>query len=231
MTDLPARLRGGLIVSVQAPDGSPLDDPAVIAAMAAVAQRAGAVGVRVEGTADLLAVRTRVSLPTIGLIKRRYAGFEPYITPTLEEVRAVAETGAEIVAFDATGRPRPDGASDADVVAAIARAGCIPMADCATPADARRAFAAGAAILATTLCGYTAETAGRRLPALDLLPELAACGGFTICEGGVMRPEQLRAALDAGADAVVVGTAITNVEWLVRSFAGSADTVPNGYPC
>lgn len=228
MSDVLARLRGGLIVSVQAPAGSPLDDPTVIAALAAAAQRGGAAGVRIQGTADLRAVRARVLLPIVGLIKRRYAGFEPYITPTLNDVRAVAETGAEIVAFDATGRPRPDGASDADVVATIARAGCIAMADCATVADAGRAVAAGARIVATTLCGYTAQTAGRPLPALDLLPELAALGAFAVCEGGVVHPEQLRAALDAGADAVVVGTAITNVEWLVRSFAGSADTVPNG---
>lgn len=228
MKDVLARLRGGLIVSVQAAVGSPLDDPSVIAAMAAAAQLGGAVGVRIEGVADLLAVRARVALPAIGLIKRQYPGFQPYITPTLDEVRAIAQTGAEIVAFDATGRPRPDGASDADVVAAIARAGCVAMADCATLADARRAVAAGVQIVATTLCGYTAETAGRPLPALDLLPELSACGAFAICEGGVTRPEQLRAALDAGADAVVVGTAITNVDWLVRSFAGSADTVPNG---
>lgn len=231
MTDLPERLRGGLIVSVQAGEGSPLDDPTIIAALAAAAQANGAVAVRVEGVADLRAVRARVSLPTIGLIKRRYPGFDPYITATIADVRAVSETGVEIVAFDATGRPRPDGATDADIVAAIAAAGCIAMADCATAADARRASAAGAAILATTLCGYTEQTHGRALPALDMLPELAACGAFTICEGGVARPEQLRAALDAGADAVVVGTAITNVDWLVRSFAGSADTVPNGYPC
>jgi len=33
----------------------------------------------------------------------------------------------------------------------------------------------------------------------------------------------VRAALDAGADAVVVGTAITNVDWLVREFAGAAE--------
>src|SRR5689334_5646717 len=94
-------LRGGLIVSVQAWRGSALDDPVVIAAMAGAAQESGAVGVRIEGIDDLRAVRARVQLPIIGLIKCEYAGFEPYITPGLAEVRAVLETGAEIIAIDA----------------------------------------------------------------------------------------------------------------------------------
>ncbi|MGC1381393.1 MAG: hypothetical protein WA814_10285, partial [Candidatus Baltobacteraceae bacterium] len=92
-----------------------------------------------------------------------------------------------------------------------------------TVGDARAALALGADIAATTLCGYTAETAAIALPALDLVRELAALGGFTLCEGGVHAPAQVRAALDAGADAVCVGSAITNVDWLVREFAGSTD--------
>ncbi|MGO7302066.1 hypothetical protein ACCS72_37885, partial [Rhizobium ruizarguesonis] len=32
---------------------------------------------------------------------------EIYITPTLEDVRQLCEAGADIVAFDATARPRP----------------------------------------------------------------------------------------------------------------------------
>jgi N-acylglucosamine-6-phosphate 2-epimerase len=218
-------LRGGLIVSVQAWPGSALDDPHVIAAMAQAAQEGGAVAVRVAGLEDLQAVRARVALPMIGLIKRRYPGFEPYITPTLHEVEEVIGTGAEIVAFDATLRRRPDGAEPVRVIEAIHAAGRFAMADCASLADAHAAQRAGADAVATTLCGYTAETKGVPLPALDLVRELAARPGFTICEGGIRAPRDVRAALDAGADAVVVGTAITNVDWLVREFAGSADRV------
>ena len=54
-------------------------------------------------------MRERVALPIVGLIKREYSGFEPYITPTLAEVASVVESGAEIVAFDATPRARPGG--------------------------------------------------------------------------------------------------------------------------
>jgi N-acylglucosamine-6-phosphate 2-epimerase len=216
-------LRGGLIVSVQAWRGSALDDPYVIAAMAAAAEAGGAVGVRVAGSDHLRAVRARVSLPVIGLIKREYPGFDPYITPTLEEVRAVIAAGAEMVAFDATARVRPDDTQPGDLIAAIHAQGRLALADCATAADAISAAALSADVVATTLCGYTAETAGRTLPALDLVRELAALRCFTLCEGGVHSPSDVRAALDAGADAVCVGSAITNVDWLVREFAGAAD--------
>jgi N-acylglucosamine-6-phosphate 2-epimerase len=215
-------LRGGLIVSVQAWRGSAIDDPAFIAAMAQAAQEGGAVGVRVEGVADLRAVRVRVRLPIIGLIKREYSGFDPYITPGLSETREVLETGAEIVAFDATGRPRPDGSSIADAIGLIHEAGCLALADCATAGDAASAAAAGADAVATTLCGYTPGTHGHALPALDMVAEIASLA-FCICEGGIRFPPQVRAALEAGADAVVVGTAITNVDWLVREFAGYTD--------
>lgn len=215
-------LRGGLIVSVQAWPDSAIDDPRVIAAMARAAQDGGAVAVRVQGDANLRAVRQRVELPIVGLVKREYAGFEPYITPTMAEVADVIAADAEIVAVDATARPRPDDSTLDDVVMVVHAARRAVMADCSTIEDAQRALAAGADAIATTLCGYTAQTKGRTLPALDLVAAMARLGGFTICEGGVHQPAELRAALDAGADAVVVGTAITNTDWLVREFAGAA---------
>jgi N-acylglucosamine-6-phosphate 2-epimerase len=218
-------LRGRLIVSVQAPAGSALDDPHAIAAMARAAQDGGACAVRIQGVANLRAVRARVGVPVIGLIKCAYEGYAPYITPTLDEVRAVIESGAEIVAFDATGRARPRGASVAEIVDAILAEGRIPMADCATAEDAVCARAAGAEILATTLCGYTEETKGISLPALAMVRELAELDAFTICEGGVASPQDCLAARDAGADAVVVGTALTGIESRVRDFTGPLEKV------
>jgi N-acylglucosamine-6-phosphate 2-epimerase len=223
-------LRGGLIVSVQAWQGSAIDRPAFIAAMARAAQEGGAVAVRVQGVANLEAVRAEVEVPVVGLIKRTYPGFAPYITPTPDEVSAILACGVDIVAFDATQRARPNGCTVGRLVDAIHAAGRTALADCATMEDALVARSSGADILATTLCGYTKETAGHPLPAVDLVAALRGRIGeaaFIACEGGVQRPEQLRAALDAGADAVVVGTAITNVDWLVREFAGSAHRARN----
>jgi len=212
-------LRGGLIVSVQAKAPSLLADPHVLAAIAAEAERAGAAGLRMQGVENIAAARERTRVPMIGLIKRDYAGYEPYITPTLAEVEALLAAGVEIVAFDATARPRPGGTTVEHIVAAIRAGGAIAMADCSVAEDAERAVAAGAAIAGSTLAGYTKETTGVVLPALDLVRAIVETGAFAIAEGGIRTPEQAAAASEAGADAVVVGTAITDVGWLVGEFA------------
>ena len=214
------RLRGGLIVSVQAETDSPLNAPDEIALLSRVAVTNGAVGIRAEGLARLGAVRRAVGVPIVGIVKRAYAGFEPYITASEREIAEVAATGAQIIAFDATGRPRPDGRDIPAVVAAIHARGALAMADCAAAGDVRRAAEAGAEIVATTLCGYTEQTRGASLPALDLVRACASSGAFAVCEGGIATPDDVRAAFAAGADAIVVGTAITNVDVLVRRFAG-----------
>ena len=59
-----SRLQGGLIVSVQAPEGSPMRDPEVIAAMAEASLNNGAIGVRLESPEHIGAVRRRNSLVT-----------------------------------------------------------------------------------------------------------------------------------------------------------------------
>ncbi|HEY0797905.1 MAG TPA: N-acetylmannosamine-6-phosphate 2-epimerase [Candidatus Baltobacteraceae bacterium] len=223
MSDILERLRGGLIVSVQANDDSLLNEPQAIALLARVAVANGAAGVRIEGVERIRAVRAVVTLPIIGIIKQRYDGFEPYITSTIEELHAVVDAGADIVAFDATDRPRFGGAPTSALVQAVHAHERLAMADCATLSDGRLACAARADIVATTLAGYTLATQGRHLPALDLVEALAAEHGFAVCEGGVAHPSQVRDALRAGAAAVVVGTAITNIDTLVRRFAGAAD--------
>jgi N-acylglucosamine-6-phosphate 2-epimerase len=222
----PEHLRG-LIVSIQPPAGSALDDPAIIAAMAACAIENGAVGVRIEGAARIAAVRARLPrIPIVGLIKHADDGFEPYITATLSDVARVLDAGATIVASDATTRARSDGSTFADAVVAIhARTGIV-FADCARIEDARAALAAGADVLATTLCGYTGETRGTALPALELVKAIAGLGAFTVCEGGVASPAQAADAFVHGADAVVVGTALTNLDTLVRRFA---DATPRSH--
>jgi N-acylglucosamine-6-phosphate 2-epimerase len=212
------RLHGGLIVSVQAEPSSLLNTPETIALLGRVAVANGAVGIRAEGAERLGAMRRAVDVPIIGIVKRAYEGYEPYITATEREIAEVVAAGAEIVAFDATERARPDGRTVEQAIASIRARGALAMADCATPRDVRRAAAAGAQIVGTTLCGYTQATRGTKLPALALVRECMASGAFAICEGGVATPDDVRAALASGADAVVVGTAITNVDVLVRRF-------------
>jgi N-acylglucosamine-6-phosphate 2-epimerase len=76
----------------------------------------------------------------------------------------------------------------------------------------------------TTLYGYTEATATQRPPAWELLPHLRQQlpeAVSLICEGGIASPQQVRQALAAGADAVVVGTAITGVDLQVAAYVAA----------
>ncbi|EAR51323.1 putative N-acetylmannosamine-6-phosphate 2-epimerase [Oceanicola granulosus HTCC2516] len=218
------QLRGGLVVSCQPVGGGAMDRPEIVAAMAAAAVAGGAAGVRIEGIANLRAVRARVAVPIIGLVKRDLPDSAVRITPWLDDVRALADAGADIIAYDATDRPRPE--TTAALVAAIRAAGALAMADCATLADGERARDEGAAILGTTLSGYTEATAGRG-EGVDtgLIRAFRKLGGFVMAEGRVNTPELAADAMAAGADAVTVGTALTRLEhvtgWFARAVAGA----------
>ncbi len=72
---------GGLIVSCQPVPGSPLDTPAIVAAMALAAEQAGAVALRIEGVENLRATRARVTVPIIGILKRDLDDSPVRITP------------------------------------------------------------------------------------------------------------------------------------------------------
>lgn len=215
-----SQLRNGLIASCQAPESSPLKRSSLIAALALAAEGQGAVGVRVDGNRDIRAVAKAVAIPIIGIEKRHSDESSVYITPTLDALRRVCRAGAEIVALDATARRRPKGQSLAEIIAAARGEFKIPiMADVATLTDGLRAAEFGADLIATTLHGYTEDTRGSESPAFGLLRSLVRKTRLpVILEGRVRTPEQLRRAFDLGAYAVVVGTAITGVEWLVRRF-------------
>jgi putative N-acetylmannosamine-6-phosphate epimerase len=182
----------------------------------------GAVGVRIEGSVKIAAVRAAVDVPIIGIIKRTHPDAEPYITSTLVEVDEVAQAGAGIIAFDATLRPHAEGTTVGALVARAHAHGRLAMADCADADDLAHAAEAGADIIATTLAGYTAATRGRSLPALDLVRAASRFHDFVICEGGIATPALATDAFAAGAAAIVVGTAITNVDALVRAFVAAS---------
>jgi N-acylglucosamine-6-phosphate 2-epimerase len=193
-----------------------------MAAMAVEAARGGARGIRANGPADVAAIRAAVDLPIIGIHKLgdRTGVF---ITPSVDAAGEVVKAGAAVVALDGTRRPRPDGGTLADQIAAIhERYGVPVMADVDDFAAGVAARAAGADIVATTLSGYT----GGPVPAgpdLDLVARLAAAVDCpVIAEGRLVTPADARAALDAGAYAVVVGTAITNPAAITRRFREAA---------
>lgn len=211
MTDMIKGLAGGLIVSCQAYPGEPLRHPETMAQMAEAAVAGGAVGLRAQGLADISFIKGRAEVPLIGLWKVGHDGV--FITPTLRHAVAVREAGAEIVALDGTRRPRPDGLTLADTIAAL-RVGAptVVMADCGSLDDALAARDAGADLIGTTLAGYTGERPRTEGPDLDLLAQLVTRLPDIpiIAEGRIHTPTQARAALDTGAHAIVVGTAITH---------------------
>lgn len=211
-------LRHQLIVSCQAPADSPLYQPEMIAAIATATVNQGAAGVRIDTPAHIRAVRQRLpQIPIIGLWKQVLADYPVYITPRIEDAIAVIEAGADIVAIDATERDRPVGLGD--LIGAIQERGKLVMADIDSLSSARGAIAAGADLVGTTLYGYTELTHNQVPPAWELLAEIAAqLETFTICEGGVATPEMVCRALDTGADAVVVGTAITGIDLRTQAF-------------
>jgi len=222
-------LQGGLIVSVQAPEGSPMRHNDVIAAMAEASLNNGAIGVRLESPEHIGAVRRRCpEALIIGLWKRTFADSAVYITPGWEEIRAVWAAGADVVALDATDRPRPKGQ---DLAALIRRAReelhAPLMADVDSVANGVRAAELGCQWVGTTLYGYTEATASESPPAWGLLPQLRQqlpLETLLICEGGISSPQQARQALEGGADAVVVGTAITGVDLQVAAYRRQLST-------
>jgi N-acylglucosamine-6-phosphate 2-epimerase len=216
----PSSLQGGLIVSCQAPATSPLHHPDVIAAMAEAAVRQGAVGVRIDSPDHVAAVRRRVSVPIIGLWKQQIPGYDVYITPQASHADAIAQAGADLIAIDATQRSRPGGETVASLIHHIHTHLQTPvMADVDTLDAAIAAIAAGADSVGTTLYGYTAATQTQTPPGMDLLTALVAQRAVpVICEGGIASPQMARQALDLGADAVVVGTAITGIDLLVQAY-------------
>lgn len=214
----------GLLVSVQAPQGSPLREPAVIAAMAEACLRNGARGVRLESPEHIGAVRRRCPAALIvGLWKRTFADSPVYITPGWKEIQAVWAAGADVVALDATDRPRPGGQELAALVERARRElGAPLMADVDSVANGLRAAALGCSWVGTTLYGYTEATAQQRPPGWELLgplrAQLPAAVGL-VCEGGIASGSEAARALQQGADAVVVGTAITGIDLQVAAYA------------
>ncbi len=217
-------LRGRLIVSVQAYPGEPLRHPETMAQMARACELGGAAAIRCQGLSDIAAIKGRVEVPVIGLWKEGHEGV--YITPTLRHAIACVNAGADVVALDATDRPRPDGRSFEQTVTELrARCDTLVMADCMTIEDIRRGVAAGCDLVSTTLSHNkpAIQTTLAEGPDLDLLrqateefPDLPI-----VCEGHVHTPQDAADALAAGAWSVVVGTAITHPTSITSWFAAA----------
>lgn len=210
MSAVLARLKRRLIVSSQAMNpASPLKRPDILALLAQAAELGGAGGFRVDGADVVRLLRAGTGLPIIGIAKDRREGFDNYITTSVADAEALSDAGAEIVAIQATTGSRP-GESFAQIAAAVHQRGRLVMADIATFDEARQAVAEGADIVATTMVGHTPQTEGVARPPLELVRRLVAeLDVPVIVEGGIWTPEHVAGSFQAGAHAVVCGSAIT----------------------
>lgn len=206
-----------IIVSCQAEAGTPTDRSEIIVAFAQSAVMGGAAGLRLAGAEHIAAVRSAgIAVPIIGIHKQYSADAPVLITGDRRQVAPLVDAGAQIVAFDATPRTRPS--TLAEIVSEIHARGALALADLRHASDAEGALDAGADALATTLSVWDLPD---YVPDIALISELARRWSVpVIAEGNFWTPQDVRRAFDAGAHAVVIGSAITRpwkiVEYFIR---------------
>lgn len=215
----PASIEGKLIVSCQAPPGDPLDHIDTLRRIAAAVLRGGASGLRANGSECIAVLRHECALPILGIQKRKISG-EVSITPDFAAAQLIAEAGADVIALDCSAARHAQAEPWPQLIARVhAELGRPVLADIATFDESLAAEAAGADAVATTLYGFTPETAGARAVNWEMVERLAKTLRIPlIVEGHISQPEEVRRALDLGAFAVVVGSAITRPESITARF-------------
>ncbi len=214
-------IRGRLLVSCQAVSGDPFDHPGAMARFAAAAILGGAAGIRANGAGDVGSIRKVVAAPIIGIDKRMASDGRILITPDFEGAQALAAAGADAIAIDCTRRGQRYGALER-VRRMRRELDTLIVADIATEEEAAAAVEAGVHCVLSTMRGYTDETASLQEFDPAFIASLRrAVDVPVIAEGRIHSPAEACAALDAGAVAVIVGTAITRPANITEWFASA----------
>lgn len=218
------RLKGKVVVSVQAMPSEPLYLEKCMVAMMKSVIKGGAGALRVAGARDVRNAKRLFDVPVIGLTKPDVIPSNwqeiVYITPTIKEVIELVEAGADIIAFDGTMRPRPEGTKLEDLIKYVKLNKRVSMADISTLEEAQNAEKLGADILSTTLSGYTQFSQNRGDgPDFELLKELVENTNLpVVLEGRIWEPEEVTKAFELGAHCVVIGSAITRPQLITKRF-------------
>lgn len=211
--------KGALIVSCQALSDEPLHSSYIMSKMALAVSLGGASGLRANTIQDIREIKKEVDLPIIGIIKKSYKNSEVVITPTLKEIDELYNEGVNIIAFDATNRKRPDDMTVKEYIKNIKNKypDQLFMADVSNFEEALNAEKYGVDIVAPTLIGYTDYTINDK--PLDVLSKIVKHISIPIiAEGNFNTPKKARKAIDLGAYAVVVGSAITRPKYITEQF-------------
>lgn len=225
MENVLGKIKGTVVVSVQAMPSEPLYLEKCMVAMMKSVINGGAGGLRVAGIRDIANAKRLFSLPIIGITKpdKIPSNFKEivYITPTIKDVIDVINAGADIVAFDGTQRKRPNNEKLHDLIKYIHIKKKVAMADVSTIEEGLKVQEAGADVLSTTLAGYTIESASSPTdgPDFKLLAELVKQTNLpVILEGRIWEPWQVDKAFALGAHSVVIGSAITRPQLITKRF-------------
>ena len=222
--DIINRLKGKIVVSVQAMPSEPLYAENCMIAMMQSVVKGGAGGLRVAGARDVKNAKKLFDIPVIGLTKPNVIPSNwqeiVYITPTQDEVIELIEAGADIIALDGTMRKRPNNVKLEDLIKYIKINKRVSMADISTLEEGQNAEKLGANILSTTLSGYTQFSQNRGdKPDFELLKQLIENTNLpVVLEGRIWEPEEVDKAFEIGAHCVVIGSAITRPQLITKRF-------------
>ena len=217
-------LKDGLIVSCQVQHDDPIYTDDMVVKMAEAARWAGAKGIRANSPEQIRAIKEAVpELPVIGLWKVWHDDTDVFITPTMEEVKAIWDAGAEIIALDCTKQTTHEGTVAWDLLEQAKKEipEAIFFADVSNYEEAAHAVEKGADIVAPTLYGYTAETKDISEPDLREFARMCRDFGddvYMMMEGHIYSPEDAVKCLFLGAHSVVVGSAITRPHLTAKRF-------------
>ena len=217
------KLKGGLIVSCQVQPDDPVYSMDFVLKMAQAAEWAGAAGIRANSPDQIKMIKEHVDLPLIGLYKIWHDDTDVFITPTLDAARQVWDAGADIIALDCTDQITHEGKPAWELLPLVQKEipDALIFADVSTYEEAKRAVDLGADIVGPTLYGYTEATKHIEEPNLREFARMCRDFGdrvFMIMEGHIYTPEDAVKCLYLGADAVVVGSAITRPHLIAKRF-------------
>lgn len=211
-------------MSSQAMPDEPFYDEKCMMAMMQSVVNGGAAALRVAGARDVRNAK-KFNIPVIGLTKPNKLPTNwksvVYITPSLKDVQGLIDSGADIIAFDGTSREH-DNCTLEDIISLIHTHKRLAMADISTLEEGINCANLGADIISTTLSGYTDESENNlTTPDFELLKELVKkVDKPIILEGRIWAPQEVKQAFELGAHSVVIGSAITRPQLIVKRFLG-----------